>query len=58
MGQRPVADPMPPVEHLTGLRPQGLADLLGASTALDHGFDVPQQMRPTELPPPASGYQV
>jgi hypothetical protein len=28
MGQRPVADPMPPVEHLRGLRSQGLADLL------------------------------
>ena len=53
MGQRAVADPMPPVEHLPGLRLQGLADLLGAPPARDHGFDVPQQMRPAHLPSPA-----
>jgi hypothetical protein len=50
--QRPLPDSMPPVEHLVGVGAQGRADLLGAPPAFDHGFNIPQQMRPTELPPP------
>ena len=40
------------MEHLSGLLPQALANLLRPSPTLDHGFKVPQQMRPAELPPP------
>src|SRR6266571_8094124 len=47
-----IADAMPPVKHLPRLALQRLADLLGASPALNHRFDVPQQMRPTQLTPP------
>ena len=40
------------MEHPAGLRLQGFPDLLRAPPAPDHGFDVPQQMRPAQLPPP------
>ena len=52
MGQRAVADAMPPVKHLASLVSQGLADRLGSSPALDHGFNIPHQMSPAELAPP------
>jgi hypothetical protein len=51
--QRAVAHPMPPVEHLAGLCPQGLSNGLRLPTPLDHGLDIAQQMRPAQLPPPA-----
>ena len=57
MGERPIADTMPPVKHLVGLLPQGFPNRLGAPPTFDHGFDIPQQMRPADLPPPR-GYQV
>jgi hypothetical protein len=50
MGQRPLADAMPPREPLPGLHLQGLPKLAGASTALEQGFDVAQQMRPADAP--------
>ena len=52
VGQGPLPDPMPPLEHLPGLRAQGLANLPGTAPAFDHGFDVPQQMCPAHLPSP------
>jgi hypothetical protein len=48
-----IAASMPPVGHLVGLRPQGFTEFSGSSAAVDHPFDVPQQMGPTELPSPA-----
>lgn len=50
--QWPIADAMPPGKPLTPMALQGLPDFLGASTASAHRFNVPQQMRPTELTPP------
>jgi hypothetical protein len=52
MRQRAVPAAVPPVEHLAGLGLQGLSDLGRAPAALDHGFNVAQQMRPTQLPSP------
>src|SRR5262249_2844617 len=40
------------LQHLPGLLPQPLPNRLRRSPTLDHGFKVPQQMRPTDLPPP------
>ena len=40
------------MKHLPGLLPQTLPNLLRSSPTLDHGFKVPQQMRPADLPPP------
>src|SRR5882724_1849743 len=53
MAEGAIADPMPPVEHLARLCPQPLSDVTGPSTALDHRFDIPPQMPPTELASPA-----
>src|SRR5919106_4577226 len=50
--QRTIPDTVPPMKHLAGLDAQGLADLGRAPTPRDHRFNVPQQMRPTELPAP------
>src|SRR5512132_134322 len=52
MRQRALTHPMPPMEHLAGLRSQGLPDDLRLATPHDHGLNIPQQMRPTQLPPP------
>src|SRR4029077_6581199 len=49
VGQRAVADLMPPVEHLPGLLPQTVPNHLGTSSALTHRLKVPQQMRPADL---------
>jgi hypothetical protein len=50
--QRAVPNPVPPVEHLMGLHTQGLPNRLRRPAALDHGFEIVQQMRPTHLPSP------
>ena len=47
-----IADAMPRMKHLPGLLPQALPNLLRRSAAFNHGFKVPQQMRPAHLPPP------
>jgi len=52
VSQRPITDAVPPVKHLADLLPQGFANGLGAPSALDHGFNIPQQMCPADLPPP------
>src|SRR5919197_6725064 len=52
VGQRAVADTMPPVKHLASLGSQGFADLLGTTPALNHGFNIPHQMGPAQLAPP------
>ena len=52
MAQGAIVHPMPPLEHLTGLRPQGFSNRLGWSTTLNHGLDIPQQMCPAELATP------
>jgi hypothetical protein len=50
--QWPIVDAMPPGKQLTPMALQGFPDFLEASTASDHRFNVPQQMRPTKLTPP------
>src|SRR5206468_10160343 len=61
-----LADPMPRMKHLPGLLPQAFSNFLRPSPTLDHGFKVPQQMRPADLAPagripgigaPAVGHQ-
>src|SRR5437763_14128282 len=42
VGQYAVADLVPPVEPLAGLRAQRVPNLLGASSALNHRLNVPQ----------------
>jgi hypothetical protein len=53
MAEGAIADPMPPVAHLARLRPPPLSNVTGPSTALEHRFEVPPQMRPAELASPA-----
>ena len=57
---------MPRMKHLPGLLPQAFSNFLRPSPTLDHGFKVPQQMRPADLAPagripgigaPAVGHQ-
>jgi hypothetical protein len=50
--QHPVADPRPPGEQRTGLRSQGLAELLRAPSPRAHGVETTPQLRPTALPTP------
>ena len=53
VGERAIADPMPPVKHVAGLCPQGVAHRSGTSIALAPGFAIAQQMGPAELSSPA-----
>jgi hypothetical protein len=39
------------MKHLSGLRSQGLPNLLGTAPALNHRFTVTQQMRPNTIQP-------
>ena len=52
VSERAITDLMPPVKHLARLLPQGCPNRLGAPPTLHHGFKIPQQMRPADLPPP------
>src|SRR5262249_14986681 len=47
-----IADAMPRMKHLPGLLPQTFSNFLRRSPTLHHGFKVPQQMCPADLPPP------
>ena len=49
--QRAVADAMPQLEQLVGLGEQSGADLLRCASAVGDLLEVPDQMRPTQLPP-------
>jgi hypothetical protein len=44
---------MPPLDQQAYLCAQGFPHLLGTPAPFDHGFNVPQPMRPTPLPSPS-----
>jgi hypothetical protein len=52
LGQCPVADPMPLLDHVTGLRPPGFPQHPGRPAAREPRLEVPPPMGPTPLPPP------